>query len=173
MDKILSALELMDTMEGGSEAPKRFPPRTIKQREAGIDQLFNVPKMQPTGLQQQFLDFQIDKLSQNVKELNKTFVELNSRPTIISDRIYSLPSEKYEIIQPINILFKIFNDEILAIIPELEIYGEGKTEMDALNDLKLELIDLLEDLEDTPEDQLGKYPLSWKKALDLMVKVCR
>jgi hypothetical protein len=173
MHEIFLDLQKIDPLGERGGVLKRLPPATIKQDEASIDQLFNVPIPQPRGLQQQFLNFQIDKLSQDVRELNKTIFELNSRPIIISDRLYSLPSDKYEIIQPVNILLKIFSDEVIAIIPELEIYGEGKTEIDALNDLKLELIDLLEDLEDTPEDHLGKYPLSWKKALNLMVKVCR
>ena len=172
MDNVFPIKDRMGSF-GDYQHPERRPPQTIKQDEVIQSQLLDFPRQQPQGLQQQLMNVQIDKLSQEVRELNKTIIKSNSIPTIISDRIYSLPSEKYAIIQPINILVKIFSDEVLTIIPELEIYGEGKTEMDSIYDLKLELIDLLEDLENTPKDQLGKNPMSWKKALNQMVKVCR
>ncbi|MBW2011670.1 MAG: hypothetical protein JRI32_08555, partial [Deltaproteobacteria bacterium] len=92
---------------------------------------------------------------------------------VVVSKIYSLPSEKYELKTPIDVVIKIFDDEAMAVFPDLELYGEGKNETEALSDLKLEILDLLDDLEDIPENELGQAPKAWKKTLNLLVARCQ
>jgi len=87
--------------------------------------------------------------------------------------IYSLPSDEYELCQPVEVMLKIYPDEVLALIPELELYGEGATEFEAVNDLKIEIIDLVRELEEISDEELGTDPKMWKKTLATLVKKCR
>ena len=59
------------------------------------------------------------------------------------------------------------------MIPELELYGEGKNEMEALKDLKLELIDIYENFVNMPDEELGDSPREWKRILQSLVNKCQ
>ena len=74
---------------------------------------------------------------------------------------------------PIDIVIKSHENETIAIIPDLEIYGEGSNEIEAVNELKWELIDLLDQLMSFPEDELGDGPKSWKRTLELIIEKCQ
>lgn len=93
--------------------------------------------------------------------------------SIISTQIRDLPSEKYELKAPVDVILEIYTDEVLALLPELTLCGEGENELEAINDLKVDIIDLLEDLEDMPQADLGTKPKLWKRSLELMVKRCQ
>ena len=93
--------------------------------------------------------------------------------SIISTQIRDLPSEKYELKAPVDVILEIYTDEVLALLPELTLCGEGKNELEAINDLKADIIDLLEDLEGMPQADLGTKPKLWKRSLELMVKRCQ
>ncbi|NQU63240.1 MAG: hypothetical protein HQ517_03000 [SAR324 cluster bacterium] len=93
---------------------------------------------------------------------------------VVSDgKIESLPSDCYEVISSIDVKFQYTDDEVLALQTDLELYGEGKNQFEAINELKLEILDLAEDLFDTPDAELGKHPKAWKKAIIRMLKKCQ
>lgn len=91
---------------------------------------------------------------------------------IICTKIYSLPSPEYELRIPLDVTVEIHQDEVIAIIPDLELYGEGSNQIEAVNELKLELLDLYDDLEEMADDELGEFPQSWKRTLQQLVKKC-
>ena len=62
----------------------------------------------------------------------------------------------YTLVEPIKAFLEIYQDEVLAVIPELELVGDGSNMFEAVNELKLELVDLFTDLKDIPEENLGK-----------------
>ena len=71
-------------------------------------------------------------------------------------------------INPKEVTYKVFDDEIWAILSEINLYGlygTGKTENDALKDLDLELLDLSDVLKPLSDNKLGKVPKKWKKKL--------
>ncbi|MBN1276885.1 MAG: hypothetical protein JXA35_05280 [Deltaproteobacteria bacterium] len=94
-------------------------------------------------------------------------------PTTIPIQLFSLPSDKYKLRSPVNIIVEKYDDEVLALLPELTLCGEGENEFEAIDDLKTDIIELLEDLEDTPEADLGKAPKLWKRSLELIVEKCQ
>jgi len=75
----------------------------------------------------------------------------------------------YTLVEPIKAFLEICQDEVLAVIPELELVGDGSNMFEAVNELKLELVDLFTDLKDIPEENLGKKPRSWKKIICSLV----
>jgi hypothetical protein len=60
--------------------------------------------------------------------------------------------------------------EWLAILPELEIYGDGLTEGEAIEDLKSELLDLYEDLNSIRAQKLGRGLLAKKRVINKIVR---
>ncbi|OPL17382.1 MAG: hypothetical protein AVO38_01425 [delta proteobacterium ML8_D] len=110
---------------------------------------------------------EIEELKIKVKQLERN--KLNISQT----KIYSLPSDEYELKLPVDVILEIYTDEVLALIPDLELYGEGSNEIEALNDLKLELIDLIDRLYELPDNELGSSPKAWKKTLNQLVIKCR
>lgn len=102
----------------------------------------------------------------NIEKIDEYF----DNPSIIETKIFDLLIEGYSLKQPIDVILKFYPDEVISIIPELEIYGEGDNEVEAINDLKNEIVDLFNDLKEIPERELGKYPKSWKKIINSLIK---
>lgn len=104
-----------------------------------------------------------------IKEIEDRVTRLEKTPSIAVIKINDLALDNYRLKKPIDVILKFYPNEVLAVIPDLEIFGEGNNEIEAINDLKLELIDLFHDLKDIPESKLGKYPKSWKKIITSII----
>lgn len=138
-------------------------------------------QMQPTGATQiypdnpafEHLNRNIEELGRQNKEIKEAILKLQRPdPFTFITKIYDLPSEKYRLKSPVDTILKIYTDEVIALVPELELHGEGINEFEAINDLKLELVDMITDFAEFNEDQLGSNAKSWKRTLDLMVEPC-
>ena len=90
------------------------------------------------------------------RNLTKSLMGRSLSLVIISAAIHALPSDEYVLNEPLNVILEIYDDEVLALLPELKLFGEGDNEIEALDDLKSELLDLIEDLESIPDHKLGK-----------------
>ena len=66
---------------------------------------------------------------------------------------------------PLIVTLEDFGDEIVASYHEVEAFGSGGTEADAINSLKDAIAGLYAELSDAPDAQLGKLPRRWKRAL--------
>lgn len=119
------------------------------------------------------LVLQTKKALEELKGIRKELKELKEDYKVVSDQIYSIPSDDWRLINPINIIIKIYSDEAIALFPDLELYAEGQNELEAVSNLKLELLDLIEDLEEFPETELGANPKSWKKTINMIVEKCQ
>ena len=129
---------------------------------------------QTTKATEAVLDFRNGWLNHELKKLKDRVDALeNIASGIANASISSLPSDIYKLRAPLNVIMKVSQDETLALLPELELYGEGVNEMEAIADLKNEFLDLIEDLEDLPEDEMGAGPKSWKSILDTLVEKCQ
>ncbi len=97
---------------------------------------------------------------------------VTSRPArvVFSSSIADLGSASFRLKQPLTIVLEDFGDEIVASWPEVEAWGAGATDADAINDLKGKIVALHEDLRVAPDDKLGKLPLRWKRALAAAVE---
>ncbi len=109
-------------------------------------------------------------LNSQIIDLSERVLTLEKQTNVISTKIFDLASDKYELKNYIDVILKIYSDEVLAIIPELELYGEGTNEIYALDDLKQELIDLYEDLNSVPAKNLSKKFKAWKKVINFFIE---
>lgn len=109
-------------------------------------------------------------LNDSISELSRRVQRLEKTPQTVNAKILGLPSDVHILKSPIDVSFKIYPDEVIALIPNLELYGEGANEIEALNDLELELIDLFEDLNSLPDNKLGKHPRKWKRIINSLIE---
>lgn len=124
----------------------------------------------------EIINFRISCLSRDIQDLRELLVKNNSIDQIIGvsqAKVYDLGTVDYELVEPINVIIKIFKDETIALIPDLELYAEGGNEIDSINNLKIELLDLFDDLNDMEDEELGVDPLNWKKTLNRLIKKCQ
>lgn len=105
----------------------------------------------------------------DLKYFNHTIQYNKEKPEVRKTKIFDLSSDLYKLKRPIELRLEIFSDETLSIIPELELYGEGDTETDSLEDIKAELIDLYEYIKKVPTEKLGRDPKAWKNIIDTII----
>lgn len=117
-----------------------------------------------------YRDSQIEKLFVEFREMMQAIQDIGKTATI---KIYSLPTEDYRLRAPVDVVLEIYPDEVIASIPDLEIFGEGSNQMEAVADLKNELLDLIDIIDDHGSDRLGNGPKAWKRSLEMMVEPCR
>jgi len=90
----------------------------------------------------------------------------------LGHRIHALPGDDYELLEPLDIILGYYPEEVVASLPELGIFGEGTSEKEALDQLKLELLDLADIVYELPESGLGPEPRQWRKILDRVLRRC-
>lgn len=66
---------------------------------------------------------------------------------------------------PLTVTLEDYGEEFIASWPEVEAFGSGTTEAEAINALKDEVCTLYSELASTPADKLGKLPRRWKQTL--------
>jgi hypothetical protein len=113
---------------------------------------------------------ELSLLKSEIKDLKERLENLEENLSV-STKIYDLASEEYELNFPVDIILKnISGDEVLALFPELELYGEGNIESAAIDDLKIELIDIHVMLNDIPDSNLSKKLKSSKRIINKLIK---
>lgn len=88
---------------------------------------------------------------------------LRSRPRVWSSSVADLG--RYRLASPIVVRVEEIDGECVASWPEVEAYGSGASEADAINELKDQISALFEELNNEPDDALGELPLRWRDAL--------
>jgi hypothetical protein len=94
------------------------------------------------------------------------------RQQVVSSAIHSLPGREYDLMTPLPIVLEYDQDEVIASIPELEVFADGPTAEAAIAELKLEVLDLADMLFTMDDELLGVAPRTWKKALAKVIRKC-
>lgn len=85
-------------------------------------------------------------------------------------KITDLNSSEYRLSKPLDVIIEHDGKgSVLVLNKELEVYGDGGTDLEAINDFKVELIEFYKDLKDVPEYKLGKYPKLWQELLNTLI----
>ncbi|MFC1938495.1 hypothetical protein ACFLWH_02450, partial [Chloroflexota bacterium] len=95
--------------------------------------------------------------------------ELREKPIIKQTELLEI-DETLEVIMPIPVVIEEYDDEVIAAFPEIEAFGVGSGEAEAIRNLKEEIKKSFFELENISEDELGKLPLTWKRVLLKVVK---
>ncbi len=153
----------------GSKACEAFtnavPPSTLTNQPSGFS--FNSfvpdPSTHAEGLLFFTMSTELDTIKTRIDKLEK-------RPSLCPTKIYNLNSDEFTLKEPIDVVLKTADNEIIALLPDLEIYGEGVNEIEALLDLKNEIIDLFVDLNSIDDKNLDRLPRNWKKIINSLVE---
>jgi|GEM_PF-1372348 len=117
---------------------------------------------------------EISQLTERVETLTNLtgqfYTEINEQPAKWVTQIYDLGDESYILKEPILILIEEYSDDsIIARFPEVEVFGEGVTDSEAISNLKNSILDLYDELTETDSDTLGKLPKMWLRILDRII----
>jgi len=97
--------------------------------------------------------------------------EARMRPVKWTTQIYDLGDDAYTLREPVLVLIEEYPEEvnIVARLPELELFGEGKTVSEALLALKHSMLDLYDELVAEDIGALGYLPQSWLRILNRLI----
>jgi hypothetical protein len=70
---------------------------------------------------------------------------------------------------PLAVLLQFYEGEVIATWPEVEAWASGESEAVAINRLKDQIVALYRELAAIPDEQLGRLPMRWKRALGAAV----
>ena len=121
--------------------------------------------MQISSEELQSLENKVLPIYDTIARLKELGEELQTRPIIRNTNIWELNSERYRLKHPINIVIEEYPDETVARWPEVEAFGSGATEAEAIAILKQDIVSLFEYLVAFSDDELGKLPQGWKRIL--------
>ena len=93
------------------------------------------------------------------------------KETIKFDTINTLINFKYDLIKNIPVKLKRTNGEVIGEIEELEIYAFGRDEFEVLREINEDVTDLFEELIETEDKKLGKFPKKWKNILQKYIRI--
>ena len=101
--------------------------------------------------------------------IDKILDELREKPIIKQTELFEI-DEALEVLRPIPVVIEEYNDEVVAAFPEIEAFGVGSGEAEAIRNLKEAIREIFFELEKISDDKLGKLPLSWKRVLLKVVR---
>ncbi|MDY7079414.1 MAG: hypothetical protein SXV54_21080 [Chloroflexota bacterium] len=111
-----------------------------------------------------------DSIQRCLSELAGSVETLTSRPLKWVTQIRDLGEEEYVLVEPIQIVIEEYSDNsVIARFPEVEVFGEGFSEPEAITNLKIAILDLYDELTETNPDTLGDIPKAWLRVLHQII----
>ncbi len=94
---------------------------------------------------------------------------LEERPVVKETSIFDV-GDNLQVVHAIPVVIEETGDEVIASFPEIEVYGVGSSEAEALSNLKAEIRDLYFELTELRQDELGRLPLGWRRVLERLIQ---
>lgn len=114
----------------------------------------------------------LERLETLTNQTGQLRVDVQDRPTKYNSQIRDLGDENYSLVEPVIVSIEEYTNEdtFIASFPEIEVFGEGVTEAEAIMNLKWAILDLYEELSDISTDELGDLPKTWLSVLNKIIK---
>lgn len=95
----------------------------------------------------------------------------DEHPTKWSTTLFDLGAENYILKSPLTILVEEYSSgDVVARLPEMEVDGLGCTDAEAIQNLKLEILDLYDELTECDPSELGNLPSMWLRILKKIIE---
>ncbi len=137
-----------------------------------------IPRIEDYGIQgstteENTQSYIVERLETLANQTGRLSREAQYRPIKYNIQLRDLGDEKYKLIDPLFITMEEYpgEDLILASFPEVEIFGDGFTESEAISNIKLAILDLYDELIDTPYEELGELPKAWLNVLKQIIRI--
>ena len=113
-----------------------------------------------------------ERIETLVNHTGQLQVEIQDRPVKYNVQIRDLGDDHYELTEPMLALIEEYpgDSTLIASFPEVEAFGEGATESEAVLNLKHAILDLYEELVATPPEELGDLPRGWLRILHRVIR---
>lgn len=163
-----AAANIAETARIAKEAAEEA---TKKVKEAGKEARKNVEVFQKAveeaikAVSEANISQKINSIENRLENIEEN---LQDKGRIYNATIYELCKNKYSITTPIQIIIIEDEGEVVARIPELNLYATGDTDTEAIYELKQAIIELYEDLNKTV-NKLGPLPKSWLDTLNKLI----
>lgn len=109
----------------------------------------------------------VEALSEQISDLK---AEIADRPVIKTMVLHDFSSEVYALRQPLAIVVEQYASETVASFPNIEAFGAGSSEPEAIALLEQEIIDLYEQLQLIDQRELGPIPRGWLRVLNKLLE---
>jgi len=97
-------------------------------------------------------------------KLSQALEKTQDQPATKLLAVHSVGSEKYGLRKPLLVTVEHYADEVVARLPDFDIYASAESEADALALLRQDVVELYDDLLQS-EAVLGGLPASWLRDL--------
>ena len=100
-------------------------------------------------------------------------IEMQQRPIKYNIQLLDLGDIQYRLREPILVVIEEYNgdDTVIASFPEIEVFGEGETETEAIQNLRIAILDLYDELISTSSEILGNLPKTWLNVLQRLIQI--
>jgi predicted RNase H-like HicB family nuclease len=114
----------------------------------------------------------LERLETLTNQTGQLRVDVQERPVKYNSQIRDLGDEGFTLNETLIVSIEEYSNEdtYIASFPEIEVFGEGSTEAEALMNLKCAILDLYDELIDTSPDELGDLPKAWLLILKKIIK---
>ncbi len=114
----------------------------------------------------------LERLETLTNQTGQLRVDVQDRPVKYNSQVRDLGDENYTLNEPLMVSIEEYpgEDTVIASFPEIEMFGEGATEAEALMNLKWAILDLYEELMETTPAELGDLPKAWLVILRKIIK---
>jgi hypothetical protein len=157
----------MAILEPGAYQTATAIPRGKKLGVSGGASIPAWPDEWPTeALPDPVVEARLTKVEQELASLRQ---EIEDRPKVYSGQLVDLGDRRYALNCPLLAIIEIYGDEVVASIPEFDLYAAGISDAVALANLKAEIVSTYERLLELGEDNLGPMPRRWLEAMKKVI----
>jgi len=113
----------------------------------------------------------LERLETLTNQAGQLRLEVLDRPVRYNAQLRDLGDDNLKLTAPILITIEEYpgEDTVIASFPEVEVFGEGVTEAEAILNLKYSILDLYDELIDTSPKALGDLPKAWLYILQQII----
>jgi len=158
-------------MTYSSQVPVTSDPRT-KSRGKDITPVQILKLSEEEGLYSSNINELTESLENLVNQTGQLRTEIHGRPIKYNVQIFDIGDENYKLAEPILAIVEEYpnDDTIIASFPEVETFGEGVSESEAIINLKFAILDLYEELLGIDTKDLGNLPKAWLQVLKRVIQ---
>ena len=111
------------------------------------------------------------RLSELEQKVEFLFELINNRPITYNTYLIDLNDQRLQLRCPLAVVIESSPDEVIATIPEFNLYASGPSDAVALASLKVEIASTYVRLDKLGLEQLGPLPSGWLAAMNKVIEI--
>jgi len=114
----------------------------------------------------------LERLETLANQTGQLRLDVQDRPVKYNTQLRDLGDDDYKLAEPVFITIEEYpgEDTVIASFPEVEVFGEGATEAEAILNLKWAILDLHQELIEISPEELGDLPKTWLSVLQQIIQ---